>query len=77
MLEVFGRDISNKILGSLDLLSRGQLLVVSKKVRAKALDPLLWTAASTMHVHMAADGAVPGQDADAVAEMMRGELQAD
>jgi hypothetical protein len=72
MLEGFGRDLSNKIIGSLDVLTRGQLLRVSKTVRAKALDPLLWTVVSTSHRVMSPDGTVEGVGSDAVGEMLRG-----
>jgi hypothetical protein len=72
MLEGFGRDLSNKIIGSLDVVTRGQLLRVSKTVRAKALDPLLWTVVSTSHRVMTPDGTVEGVGSDAVGEMLRG-----
>ncbi len=72
MLEAFGRDLSNKILGSLDVLTRGQLLRVSKTVRAKALDPLLWAVVSTSHRAMTPRGTVEGMSSEALSEMLRG-----
>ena len=72
MLEAFSRDLSNKIIGSLDVVTRGQLLRVSKTVRAKALDPYLWSVVSTTYRVMALDGTVDGVGAESVAEMLRG-----
>jgi hypothetical protein len=72
MLEAFGRDLSNTILLRLDVVTRGQLLRVSKTVRAKALDPLLWAVVSTSHLSMTPCGTVEGMGSEAVGEMLRG-----
>jgi hypothetical protein len=50
MLELLPRDVSNKILLSLNLKERGILFRVSKTVRRKASDPVLWFRVSTSYL---------------------------
>ncbi len=46
-MEQFPRDITRKIFSLLDLVQLGSLLLVSRTIRQKALDPYLWLDVST------------------------------
>ena len=50
MLEILPKDVSNKILLMLNLKERAMLFRVSKAVRRKASDPVLWFEVSTQYI---------------------------